>query len=143
MVAEARVKPNRIALIGAGIYARDAHAPALLRLRDRFQVAAVCARSLASADALAARFGSDVDRCTDIPALLARDDIDAVDIVLPVPVQAEVVAQALAANVVSSSGSGVTMKRLRTGAVHSGSAGRASRYATSAATSAAQPPGQL
>ena len=96
MVAEASVKPIRLALIGAGIYARDAHAPALLRLRDRFQVAAVCARSLASADALAARFGSDVDRCTDIPALLARDDIEAVAILLPIDVQAAVVAQALA-----------------------------------------------
>ena len=65
MVGEGRVKPIRLAIIGAGIYARDAHTPALLRLRDRFQVAAVCARSLASADALAAQFGSDVERCTD------------------------------------------------------------------------------
>ncbi len=96
MVAEANVKPIRLALIGAGIYARDAHTPALLRLRDRFQVAAVCARSLASADALAAQFGSDVARCTDIPALLARDELEAVAILLPIAVQAPIVAQALA-----------------------------------------------
>jgi predicted dehydrogenase len=35
--------------------------------------------------------------CTDLPALLAREDISAVNIALPIPVQAEVVAQALAA----------------------------------------------
>jgi predicted dehydrogenase len=97
MVAEASVKPIRLAMIGAGIYARDAHAPALLRLRDRFEVAAVCARSLASADALAGQFGADVARTTDVTALLARDDIEAVDILLPIAIQAPVVAQALAA----------------------------------------------
>ena len=96
MVGEGRVKPIRLAMIGAGIYARDAHRPALLRLRDRFEVVAVCARSLASADALAAQIGDDVERCTDMAALLARDDIEAVDILLPIAVQPPVVAQALA-----------------------------------------------
>ena len=97
MVGEGYVKPIRLAMIGAGIYARDAHAPALAQLADHFQVVAVCARSHASADALAARFGNEVERCTDVAALLARDDIEAVDILLPIDAQAPVVAQALAA----------------------------------------------
>lgn len=97
----------RLAMIGAGIYARDAHLPALARLREQFELAAIYSRSLSSAAALAAHWQrlegqrpADVTRpdlSTDLAALLSRDDIDAVAIVLPIPVQVEVVAQALAA----------------------------------------------
>jgi predicted dehydrogenase len=104
----------RLALVGAGIYARDAHLPALAGLQDRFDLVAIYSRSESSARALADHWhtlcGATVvtaspshpltlspDLTTDLPALLARDDIDAVDIVLPIPVQVEVVAQALAA----------------------------------------------
>jgi predicted dehydrogenase len=97
MAGDATGKPIRLAVIGAGIYARDAHTPALLRLHDRFEVVAVCARTQASADALAAHFGGDVTGCTDVAALLARDDVEAVDILLPIAVQPPVVAQSLAA----------------------------------------------
>ncbi len=91
--------PNRrvrIALIGAGIYARDAHTPALLKLQDRFEVVAVFSRTAATATALAAKFGADCAISTDLAALLARPDVEAVDVVLPIDVQAAVVAQALA-----------------------------------------------
>ena len=113
------VKPRRvrIAMVGAGIYTRDAHLPALARLQDRFELVAIFSRSDASVRALAehwlalaaaASAGHDSDVApsagvaapelfTDLAALLARDDIEAVDIALPIPVQAPVVAQALAA----------------------------------------------
>ena len=107
MPNDAQMPPVRLALIGAGIFARDAHLPSLNRLADRFDLVAIYSRTQASADALAAhwaalRLGDDaspahVETTTDLAALLARDDIDAVDIVLPIPVQAEIVAQALAA----------------------------------------------
>lgn len=97
MGEEGRVKPIRLAMIGAGIYARDAHAPALARMAERFEVVAVCSRSAAAAEQLAAQIGPDVAAYTDMAALLARADIEAVDILLPIAVQPAVVAQALAA----------------------------------------------
>ena len=97
MVDDKREKPIRLAIVGAGVFARDAYAPALLRLRDHFEVVAVCARTQASASALAARIGGAVMCDTDVAALLARDDIEAVALVLPIDVQPAIVAQALAA----------------------------------------------
>ncbi len=104
-------------MIGAGIYTRDAHLPALARLQERFELAAIFSRSASSAHALAEHWhtlaataapghetgvtppagSSAPELFTDLAALLARDDIEAVDIALPIPVQAPVVAQALAA----------------------------------------------
>ena len=43
----------RLAMVGAGIYPRDAHLPALARLQERFELAAVFSRSESSARALA------------------------------------------------------------------------------------------
>jgi predicted dehydrogenase len=111
----------RLAIIGAGIFVRDAHLPALAQLREEFELAAIYSRSLSSATALAAHWRTlarqrpadegqrppdggqrpadeaSPDLTTDLAALLLRSDIDAVVIALPIPVQAEVVSQALAA----------------------------------------------
>ncbi len=87
----------RLALIGAGTSARKAHVPALAALHERFQVVAVCSRTRSSAEELAALLPEPVALYTEIPDLLARDDLDAVDIVLPIPVMPQVVAQALEA----------------------------------------------
>jgi predicted dehydrogenase len=105
----------RLAMVGAGIYPRDAHLPALARLQDRFELAAIFSRSEASARALAEHWHtltaaaghetgaasptgqSTPELFTDLTALFARADIEAVDIALPIPVQAPIVAQALAA----------------------------------------------
>jgi predicted dehydrogenase len=89
--------PIRLALVGAGIFAQNAHLPALLTLSDRIEIVAVYSRTHATAAALAQRIGDGVAVYTDLPALLARPDIDAVDILLPIPLQAGFVEAALRA----------------------------------------------
>ncbi len=76
--------PIRIAIIGAGIFARDAHIPSILGLGNTFEVVAVCSRREESAKALAEKLPGKVDIYTDVAALLARQDIEAVDILMPI-----------------------------------------------------------
>lgn len=90
------MQPIRLALLGAGIFARDAHLPSLRNLRDRFAITAIYSRTAATAEALAAEIGPDVKIYTDLTELLMAPEIDAVDVVLPIPVMPPVVAQALA-----------------------------------------------
>lgn len=87
--------PIRLALIGAGIFARDAHLPSLRNLSEQFTIVAVYSRTAATAATFAAEIGADVEIYTDLAALLAAPTIDAVDVVLPIPVMAPVVEQAL------------------------------------------------
>jgi predicted dehydrogenase len=94
-MAQQHSDPIRLAIVGAGIFARDAHTPVLLALRDRFQVVAVYSRRPESAAALAEKYPYPVAVATDLPALLARDDLDAVDLTLPIPVMPEAVMTAL------------------------------------------------
>lgn len=89
--------PLRLAIVGAGLFARDEHLPALRRLEDQFTIVAVWSRTQASADRLASAIGPDVQATTDLTALLARDDIDAVDVVLPIEAMPDAVEQALRA----------------------------------------------
>jgi predicted dehydrogenase len=77
-------QPIRIAIVGAGIFAREAHVPAIRALGETFEVVAVCSRTRASAELLARQIGDHVDVETDLDALLARKDVDAVDIVMPI-----------------------------------------------------------
>ena len=90
------MKPIRLALLGAGIFARDAHLPSLRKLRDRFEIVAVYSRTAATAQTLATEIGPTVQVYTDLAELLMAPDIDAVDVVLPIPVMPPMVAQALA-----------------------------------------------
>ncbi len=90
-------RPIRIALIGAGIFAQNAHVPALLALPERFEIVAVYSRTRATAAALAQRIGPDVALYTELAPLLARPDLEAVDLLLPIPIQADFVESALLA----------------------------------------------
>lgn len=90
------VVPVRIALVGAGIFMQDAHLPSLLRRRSELEIVAVYSRSAASAERLAQQLPAAVRIYTDYDALLADATIEAVDIVLPIPVMASHVAAALA-----------------------------------------------
>ena len=91
------VQPIRLALIGAGIFARDAHVPAIRALGDRFEIAAVYSRTRASAEALLPHLPGAPDIYTDLDALLTRPDIEAVDVLLPIEALATAVEMALAA----------------------------------------------
>jgi predicted dehydrogenase len=91
------VKPIRLALLGAGIFAREAHLPALRALGDTYEIAAVYSYKRSSADKLLDILPQPVEVYEDLDALLARDDIDAVDAVLPIHVLPSAVERALAA----------------------------------------------
>ncbi|MCC6804050.1 MAG: Gfo/Idh/MocA family oxidoreductase [Anaerolineae bacterium] len=90
-------EPIRLALVGAGIFARDAHIPALHELRDRFEIVAVYSRTRASAEALLPLLPGTPDIYTDLAPLLQRQDIDAVDILLPIEALPAAIDLALAA----------------------------------------------
>ncbi len=89
--------PVRLALVGAGIFMQDAHIPALLRLAEQFEVVAVYSRTHDSATRLAQALPRPVTIYTDYAALLADPQVEAVTIVLPIPVLASYIEQALAA----------------------------------------------
>ena len=87
--------PIRLAFIGAGLFARDAHVPSLLALGDTFTVTCVYSRTEASAQALADLLPYAVDITTDLDSVFSRDNVDAVDITLPIPMLPEMVTRAL------------------------------------------------
>src|SRR5258707_1324869 len=90
-------QPVRLAIVGAGLFATDAYLPALTRLEDQFRIGAVCSRSEDKVRALASHIPYQVNEITDYTALLARDDIDAVALVVPIGVMAEMVEAAIKA----------------------------------------------
>jgi predicted dehydrogenase len=98
MQSPSQNQPVRLALVGAGIFARDAHVPSILRLGDRFEIVAIYSRTHATAAALAEQIPYPVDLYTDLPELLARDDIEAVDVLLPIAVMHTVLPQIWAAH---------------------------------------------
>ncbi len=89
--------PIRLALAGAGVFARDDHVPAIRALGDRFDIVAVYSRTRASAEALQSHLAHPADIYTDLDEMLARLDIEAVDVILPVEPQPEAIEKALAA----------------------------------------------
>lgn len=90
--------PIRIALIGAGVFAQTAHIPAILALGDTFEIVAIYSRNLENAQARAAQINYPVAMTNDLPGLLIRQDVDALDILLPIHMQALVTEMALGSN---------------------------------------------
>ena len=84
MIPDAVHPPIPIALLGAGTFARDAHVSSLLNLSHLFRIVAVYSRTEAAAAALAAKIPYPVALHTEQDELLARPDVEAVDIVLPI-----------------------------------------------------------
>ncbi|MCS7070589.1 MAG: Gfo/Idh/MocA family oxidoreductase, partial [Anaerolinea sp.] len=89
--------PISIGIIGAGIFTRDAHLPALRALSDRFQIRAIYSRTRTNAEARAAEIGGGVAVYDDLDALLARPDLEAVAVVLPIEQLPDAVERALRA----------------------------------------------
>lgn len=81
--------PIPIAIIGAGIFARETVAPAMRVLGDQFEVRAVLSRSRESGEKLAQDFlpkTLDVYVDGELDRLLARTDIVAVAVLVPIDI---------------------------------------------------------
>ncbi|TCD60705.1 hypothetical protein EIP91_009642 [Steccherinum ochraceum] len=102
--------PTGIAILGAGIFAKEAHLPAIAALgSDIASLNAVYSRSIGSASQLAKDAQEtlklteapsvyhDGDESANLDVLLARSDIQAVVVVLPITLQPAIVLKALAA----------------------------------------------
>jgi predicted dehydrogenase len=87
-----------VALLGAGIFAREAHLPAILNNRS-FCLKAIYSRTMASAQALASSVSDEVQLYDDstLDKLLARDDINAVVVCLPIVSQPDIIRRAFKA----------------------------------------------
>ncbi|HEX2513890.1 MAG TPA: Gfo/Idh/MocA family oxidoreductase, partial [Chloroflexota bacterium] len=87
--SELPFRPVRIGVIGTGGIARSSHLPAYSNL-DTAELAAICDVSREAVDEVGERFAVPADRrYTDYRALLAREDVDAVDICTPNQVRLE------------------------------------------------------
>ena len=89
--------PIRLAILGSGIFTRDSHLPALKALGDIYEIVAIYSRNAEAASALASTLPGAVQTYTDLDALLVRPDIDAVNVIMPIAVQPEIVTAALKA----------------------------------------------
>lgn len=88
----------RLGIIGTGLAVEKLHWPALRRQTDAFRVTAFSNRSRAKAEHFAAYSGTPMSAFVpDWEDLLARDDVDAVLISLPIPLNLPVTRAALAA----------------------------------------------
>ena len=73
----------KLGIIGCGIAARDLHWPVLQKLKDRFEVVAVCNHTEPKAKSFSEMAGG-VPYFLDYHQLLAMPEVEAVDIVLPI-----------------------------------------------------------
>lgn len=90
------MEPLKIAIVGLGQAAGNIHLPALLSLRDRFEVVATCDPDAAAREKVGASFPN-ATPYSDYRELLSNAAIDAVDICSPPACHAAQVEQALAA----------------------------------------------
>jgi predicted dehydrogenase len=89
--------PVRLALIGSGLWAQDAITPNLLELDDEFEVVTIYSRTLENAAALAEKYPYSIETSDDLETTLQRDDIEAVNILLPIHLLPATVEKALQA----------------------------------------------
>jgi predicted dehydrogenase len=98
MISEAATRPIRLGVIGTGLAIEKLHWPALRRLPDRFQVVAFANHTRPKAERFAAAAGLSMDEHhADYRDLLRRDDVEAVLIALPIPLNEPATRAALAA----------------------------------------------
>ena len=93
-----RRSPLRLGIIGTGLAVEKLHWPALRRLPDRFRVVAFCNRTRPKAERFAEYSGASMDDfMADYRDLLRREDVDAVLVSLPIPLNYAVTRAALEA----------------------------------------------
>ncbi|MHB1345376.1 MAG: bi-domain-containing oxidoreductase [Thermoleophilia bacterium] len=96
LASPARSTQIRLALVGAGGFAKGMHLPNLQKLSDRYHLRAVVSRTGANATATARQFGAEY-ATTDFQEILEDGDIDAVLIATRHNLHAAMAVQALAA----------------------------------------------
>jgi len=90
------MKPVKLGIIGCGIAARELHWPALQKLKDKFEIIAVCNHTEAKAKSYSELVGG-APYVLDYRALLHNPEVEAVDIILPIHLNFEVTRAALVA----------------------------------------------
>jgi predicted dehydrogenase len=91
-------RPVRLGVIGTGLAVEQLHWPALVRMPERFTIAAFANHSRPKAEHFAAYSGASMaDYFADYHDLLRRDDVEAVLISLPIPLNYQVTSDCLAA----------------------------------------------
>jgi predicted dehydrogenase len=91
-------RPIRLGIIGTGLAVELLHWPALRQMPDRFTVAAFANHTRPKAEHFAGYSGTPMDRYhEDYHDLLRRDDVEAVLIALPIPLNYTATREALAA----------------------------------------------
>lgn len=92
------MKKIRLAVIGTGLAWERLHWPAMLELKDCYEVVALCNRTKSDAEKFAASINLDKSNVYDnYEEMLKRDDIDAVDVLVPIPENFEAAAAVLKA----------------------------------------------
>ncbi|MCH7886428.1 MAG: Gfo/Idh/MocA family oxidoreductase [Candidatus Marinimicrobia bacterium] len=89
-------EPLKLGIIGCGIAAKALHYTALRELQDKFTITAVCNHTEPKAREFSEMVGG-VPYTLDYKELLAMEDVEAVDIVLPIHLNRLVVSDALKA----------------------------------------------
>ena len=88
------MKPIKLGIIGCGIAAQSLHWPALQKLKDKFEITAICNHTEKKAKDFSKMLGG-VPYVLDYHHLLQRADVEAVDIVLPIQLNYQVTKDAL------------------------------------------------
>lgn len=79
------LKKLRLGVIGTGLAWERLHYPAIMELQDKYEIAALANRTRADAENFARKINLDQKNVyNDYMELLKRDDIDAVDILVPI-----------------------------------------------------------
>jgi predicted dehydrogenase len=92
------MKKIRLAVIGTGLAWERLHWPAISELNDKYEIVALCNRTKSDAENFAATIGLDKSNVyDDYNEMLKRNDIDAVDVLVPIQENYEVAAAVLKA----------------------------------------------
>ncbi len=89
------IQPLRIAFVGAGLFAQRAHLPVILNDPARYTLHTVYSRTLSTAQALAEQTPAAIPT-TDLDAVLANPEIDALLLAVPIHAMPALVRRALA-----------------------------------------------
>jgi len=84
----------KLGIIGTGLAAKNLHLPALRKLEDKFEITAVCNHTEAKAVEFSKLVG-DVRYYLNYKDILADENVDAVDITLPIDLNYKVTVEAL------------------------------------------------